>query len=232
MAKSGQLTAVIMAKLPRPGQVMTRLAAPGGVTAEIAAEIAWSSLRCVLVRLQRHWPVVVAVTPDGAAESMAPGLGHAASGWLDQGAGDLGRRIDHVWRQVGAGVPVAFFGMDSPDVPEGHLDALEAELGRHDAVVGPTFDGGYWTLATDRYRPALIDSIDWGSDSVYDQTCQRAREAGVRLGVLPAWHDIDHPQDVIDLRHRLAHPGGSPEPLRELAQALDASCGPLPPPTP
>ena len=80
---------------------------------------------------------------------------------LDQGEGDLGRRLDRVWRAAGTASPIAFFGADSPDVPDAALREIPAALAECDVAVGPVEDGGYWTLAARRYQPRLLAGIDW-----------------------------------------------------------------------
>ncbi len=101
-----------------------------------------------------------------------------------------------------------------------------------DALLGPVADGGYWTLAARAVPLALLESIDWGTPAVYDQTHAAARAAGLRLADLPGWHDVDDTADLAALRRRLADPstaGDAPDPaLRSLARRLDALLGPAP----
>lgn len=138
---------------------------------------------------------------------------------VDQGTGNLEERLNHLWRGLGDG-PVVFFGTDSPDLPQEHLEAVAAALQDADAAVGPVDDGGYWCLAGVRYLPELLHGIDWGTPSVYHQTLQAARRADVRVAPLPAWHDVDTPADLAALRRRLTD---ATEPaLQRLAQDLQA----------
>jgi glycosyltransferase A (GT-A) superfamily protein (DUF2064 family) len=109
------------------------------------------------------------------------------------------------------------------------VDAIPAGLMQADVAIGPARDGGYWTLAAGRRLPQVVRRIDWGSASVYDQTCQRADEAGPTRAELPRWHDVDRPEDVRALRRRLAElagrtmPAGEPQrPLMRLAERIDA----------
>ena len=93
--------------------------------------------------------------------------------------------------------------------PERLLAEIPTALREADLAIGPTPDGGYWTLAAGRYQPAVVRQIDWGSADVYDQTCQRAAETGLVVATLPVWHDVDRPQDVASLRLRLETSEGS-----------------------
>ncbi|MFW6060888.1 MAG: TIGR04282 family arsenosugar biosynthesis glycosyltransferase [Phycisphaeraceae bacterium] len=192
-----------MAKRPVPGRVKTRL--QPRCSPRQAAEVHAAMLRYVLARVAAHvaagaW--VLALDGNGADESAV--TVDVPAGWrtVDQGAGDLGERLDHVWQAVGQAA-VVFFGVDCPDVPAAALRAIGPALASHDAAVGPVEDGGYWTLAAGRYLPPLLEGIDWGSPSVYDQTVAAASRAGLHLSALPRWYDVDAPPDLAALQRRL-----------------------------
>ena len=220
------LNVVLMAKGAVPGRVKTRLTrGVEAVSPDQSAAVHAAMLEAVLARLEL-WvrdsgggKVHLVLAMDDPA--LAPA---AAVGWrvMDQGAGDLGQRLDHVWRDCvdrGDGEAVVFFGVDCPDVPAQALAAIAEVLEKHDAAVGPVDDGGYWTLASRRYAPGLIADIDWGTAVVYDQTCAAAERLGLSLHRLPTWHDVDEPADLAGLRQRLA---SAEEPaLRRLAERLD-----------
>jgi rSAM/selenodomain-associated transferase 1 len=217
--------AVVMAKRPEPGAVKTRLVDAAVLGPVEAAVVAAAMLRCTVRRLASRGPVVLALTPDGCGPAVVGTMGLPDMPTVDQGDGDLGRRLDRVWRAVGPDRPLAFFGADSPDLPEAHLDRIDPALDAADAAVGPTGDGGYWTLAARAHQPALLREIDWGTGLVYDQTLQRAASAGLVIQPLPRWDDVDDARGLAALRRRLeaaAERLDRSDPLRELAEALRA----------
>jgi rSAM/selenodomain-associated transferase 1 len=221
------VTVIVMAKHPRTGSAKSRLRA-AGYTAAAAERLAWAMLRCTVARVAHLGAVLVAVTPDGSAQSVLDEIDLPNVGGLDQGAGDLGMRLERAWSQTSK-APVVFFGTDSPDVPEAHLDEIPRALRRADVAVGPTTDGGYWALAAAAHDPRVLRGIDWGSRRVYHQTCLRAACSDLKLQPLPAWHDVDRPCDVVALRHRIdAALGNGDESaqsrghLRMLAETIDA----------
>ncbi len=224
----GDVTAVLMAKRPEPGAVKTRLVGPGGFAPEAAAQLSWAMLWCTAQRLCSASPrVILAVSPDGCGRELAEALGVEFTQIVDQGAGDLGRRLERGWEVVGGKEQIAFFGVDTPDVPVSALREIPHALANHDLAVGPTKDGGYWTLAAGAFHPEVIRGIDWGSDRVYDQTRQRAAEAGLEVYALPRWYDVDQPSDVEALSQRLeerlgSSPTGSVDEraLRRLAEQI------------
>jgi len=196
------LRLVVMAKRPVPGAVKTRLSSTGLVDPGRAAQLAGAMLRCFLDRIVDLGEVIVAITGEDAAEAVGPAPWEGLP-TMEQGAGSLGERIDRVWARLGSDRPVAFFGGDSPDVPADALAAIAPALDTHDVALGPSTDGGYWTLAASRHRPQLLRNIDWGGDCVYDLTCRHAMAAGLSVHRLPVWLDVDHPDDVHSLRRRL-----------------------------
>jgi rSAM/selenodomain-associated transferase 1 len=212
-----------MAKEPQPGRSKTRLVSPDGFTPNQAAAIAAAMLRCIVTRLVRYGRCILAVTPDGCGTRMIRELHLPPVEVIDQGAGDLGQRLDRVWGRQDPHQCIAFFGMDSPDVPASHLDAISRSLQSHDLAVGPTDDGGYWVLGARGYRPTVLHAIDWGTDRVYHQTRARAQRHQLGFHQLPAWDDVDTPDDVRRLIERLSPDGGVDDPaLVELHEALSA----------
>jgi uncharacterized protein len=198
---------VVMAKQPIPGRVKTRLSPDYSPYQAACAHAAM--LECVLGRLRMHLPGRHVLALDGGGEppkpQTDPGLAFeipAGYDVIDQGRGDLGGRLSHVWQAVGGGRAV-FFGTDSPDIPAPALSNLWQALERADAAIGPVEDGGYWCLTARRHAPKLLTGIDWGTQAVYHQTHQAARMADMTLLDLAPWHDVDTPSDLHALLDRL-----------------------------
>ncbi len=206
---------VVMAKPPVPGRVKTRLIGP--LTARQAAGVHAAMLECVLERLVEHiatpsrWqPVVAMDTPGLPAHGGSDNNSHlddaltVPPGWevIDQGDGDLGQRLAHVWQTLGAG-PAVFFGVDSPDIPAVALRAVTEALTAAAVAIGPVEDGGYWALAGRRFEGCLLSGIDWGTGTVYHQTLSAAQRAGLAITELQTWHDVDTPEDLAQMRRRI-----------------------------
>lgn len=221
-----QATVLIFSRYPQPGKVKTRMTPP--LTSQEAAELHLASLRTVcenwqsqLAGLQacRDLTSVLLVTPDERVDDLAAMLaGSVAESWA-QGDGSLGERLCRATdRAFAAGADaVLMIGADSPTLPAKlMMDALTA-LASHDAVLGPTRDGGYYLLGLRRPIPLLFDRIDWGTDRVAEQTRQRALEVGVDLAEVRSWYDLDR---FDDLRPALGDLSASDEPLRPAAASL------------
>jgi len=136
---------VLFARAPRLGQVKRRLAR--GIGPAPALRFHLSTTATLLKKLNRdpRFCLWLAITPDDA--------GGIARAWpqagrvrvIGQGSGDLGRRMGRVFRDLPPG-PIVLIGTDIPELTMGDVrDAFRA-LGDHDAVFGPSPDGGYWLV--------------------------------------------------------------------------------------
>lgn len=198
---------VIMAKAPRAGRVKTRLAPllTPAESAELAARFfvdAASAARSLAPDL------VVAYSPPDGRASLEPLLeGRERARWLEQCDGDLGARLHAAFRHAATErfSPVVVIGTDSPTLPLSHLLAARDALARREAdlALGPTEDGGYYTVALRRPAPGLFDGVEWSTPRAFEQTARNAARLDLRTLVLPAWYDVDTPADLLRLRDEL-----------------------------
>jgi len=80
------------------------------------------------------------------------------------------------------------------------------ELESADAVIGPSWDGGYYLIGfrSGTFAPEIFAGMSWGTDGVLRCTLERLDAGGLRLAFLPLWRDIDTCEDLAALieRHR------------------------------
>ncbi len=180
----------IFLKMPQPGRVKTRLAQSLG--AEAACSAYQSLVDDLVSNLAGIGSVEIRVSPDDGR----PGeIGWLRDGWRvqGQGQGDLGERLDRGFRSAfEAGCRrVLAIGSDCPYVTEDLIrEALES-VAEDTLVLGPAPDGGYWLIGMGRHAAALFEGIEWSTESVFDATCQRAEQLGLRVQQLPVLEDID-----------------------------------------
>lgn len=201
---------LVFLKEPLPGRVKTRLAASVG--AEAAASIYRAMVRVLLRQLSglADCRVRFCYAPDDAGESVrfwilpeimdAPeiDLDHERVEFHPQGEGDLGARLVRATEAAFAEgyEKVAVIGSDCIEISSRWIHAALTQLnGRHDAVIGPSPDGGYHLLATSRPLPVLFAGIPWSSPDTCSATLARAAAHGLTAYVLPPLPDIDTPQD-------------------------------------
>ena len=198
----------IMAKLPVPGHVKTRLARTLGATAACKlyeAFIADLDARLAEERLAALW----FYTPNapGQLSHLVP---HAA-GVLPQRGPDLGRRMEAALDDAFARGywPVVLLGADVPHVPLQRVrHALDRLALGMEVVIGPAADGGYYLLALGTRAPELFREVHWGGPGVYQETMTRIRGGNLAVEELAPWFDIDVPEDLEKLRALLAAPDG------------------------
>jgi rSAM/selenodomain-associated transferase 1 len=183
---------IIMAKAPVAGRVKTRLASEKGLAT--AVRFARHRVAALVQRVGRdtRWSTTLAVLPDSATRSRAWPRGVPL---LPQGGGDLGQRMQ---RLLGRGPPgpVVIVGTDIPDVTRTHIAAAFALLGRHDAVLGPAEDGGYWLMGM-RRRPRIpraFAGVRWSGPHALGDTLANLR--GHSVALLPTLHDVDTAADL------------------------------------
>lgn len=190
---------VIMARAPRLGAVKRRLARDIGDLA------AWrfyrSTLFALLHRVGRdsRWTTMVAVTPDRAAADVRRTVA-ASTGVIGQGAGDLGRRMEHLLLTLPPG-PVVIVGSDIPDLGAGEVASAFDRLASADWVFGRADDGGYWLVGARRRRPPFrpFTGVRWSSAHTLADTV--ANLEGQRIAYLPVLSDIDTGADLARWRH-------------------------------
>jgi rSAM/selenodomain-associated transferase 1 len=193
----------VMAKLPVPGKVKTRLCPP--LSPDQAAGLA----RCFLqdrvdqiVALETVEPIV-AFTPGDQGEALRRLLPHDVR-LVPQNGADLGARLDRLLTDLlaeGRAGAVAV-DADSPSLPTAFLRRACARLlqGDVDVTVGPCEDGGYYLIGLRRPAPELFRSMPWSTPAVLGETLERVRRLGLRLELLPSWFDVDRGDDLARLK--------------------------------
>lgn len=186
---------VLFVKEPRPGRVKTRLGREIGMV-----EAAWwfrhQAARVIRRLDDPRWHLVLAVSPD--REGLASRIWPAHLPRWPQGRGDLGDRMSRVFRQMPPG-PVIIAGADVPELRRAHIAEGFRLLGRHDAVIGPAPDGGYWMIGLKRGAQAvpagMFDRVRWSTDHAMADTLTSLRPLETATGPLLA--DVDRAKDLL-----------------------------------
>ncbi|MEM8731433.1 MAG: TIGR04282 family arsenosugar biosynthesis glycosyltransferase [Pseudomonadota bacterium] len=187
-----QQTLVVMVKLPRVGQVKTRL---GRDIGHVLA--AWWFRHQVAGLLRRlrdpRWQIVLAVAPD--ADGLRCRVWPADLPRRPQGRGDLGARMARALRSVVG--PVCLIGADIPAVRPVHLSRAFAELRRHDVVLGPATDGGFWLIGCAPQRglpPGAFDKVLWSTEQALSGTLATLSDR--RVALVDTLSDVDTAADL------------------------------------
>lgn len=227
---------VVLSKFPTPGKVKTRLTVgQDALTPTQAAAVHRASLIHLLSRLTALAPnrLILCFDPPDAAPAFSTLLSptpNLSPELLPQSPGDLGQRIASAHIQISASPtspssPTLYLGVDSPDLPDSHLLAAAHHLTLAPTTLGPTPDGGYWTIGLHPNLPIgdLLHGIPWSSGNEYRATLERFAQSGYPCRPSPEWDDVDHPADLNRLLGRLSQ-STSPQD-RALHTALQGAIG-------
>lgn len=142
---------VLFMKAPIPGTVKTRLTPR--VTMDEAADLYRAFIVDTLHQAQRiaGTDLFVAWTPDDGRTELLNALGGPGGpdvNWLRQRGSHLGERLSNAFaafRKAGWKKTVVLGG-DSPLLPREYVEEAFEALDRHDVVLGPADDGGYYLI--------------------------------------------------------------------------------------
>ena len=219
---------IVFAKNPVPGTVKTRL--QRRYSPDQAAAI-YRAFILDVIESAGAAPAdqrVLAYAPSDAVEAMATLVG---DNWRlrPQADADLGARMSQAAADsFSEGADrVVILGTDAPSLPDARLTRAFDLLRTTDVVLGPSTDGGYYLVGLSQPFPEIFDGIDWSTEHVFRQTVDRIRSAGLRLGLLPPWYDVDTPDELEFLRTHLdaARHAGEPIGLPNTIAALE-ECAP------
>ncbi len=197
---------VLLAKYPDAGRVKTRLGQTIGMEAacEVHRELTESTWAAMTgcAAFQALW---IAMDPPDRRNAYRSWFGPGPR-LVPQAEGDLGMRMQALMRDLmdrGFG-RVVLIGSDCPGLNADRLNRAAGELRKHDLVLGPTEDGGYYLIGVNRIHPELFRGISWSTDRVLQQTLARARGLGLRIRLLPRLMDVDDEAGLRRWRERTA----------------------------
>jgi rSAM/selenodomain-associated transferase 1 len=204
---------LLFLKAPVRGGVKTRLAA--GLGDDAALELYRNFVSDILETIENSGlPCIAFFYPPDAEAMVSDWLGPRHR-HLPQEGTDLGERMKNAFKRVFQEEQdrAIIIGSDIPDLPTRLLNEALESLGRHDCVIGPAFDGGYYLIGFSKagFRPGVFDNIAWSTEGVYADTMRRLKRDGAMVHVLPLRRDVDAIDDLRDFFARNRdHPERAP----------------------
>ena len=191
-----------MAKAPVPGTVKTRLRRPP----EEAAALQAALIRDTVEKARVVGSVTVAATPPERLDLVEPLLPEGVRLFAQRGE-DLGERMldaaQHLFEE--GPEPVLILGTDAPPLPPACIEEAARALQAHDAAIVPSEDGGYVLIGLKSPHETLFRDIAWSTETVYGETRQKVRSAGLSIHEGETHYDIDTPEDLARLEAELVH---------------------------
>ena len=195
---------ILFTRYPEPGTTKTRMISRLGDVG--AAELQRRMTEHIISRITKcsgmHSTPLEIRFEGGNHHLMAAWLGTEFD-YCPQGNGDIGIRMRRALEDgFGSGYEsVTIIGSDIPDITGDIVQKAFDGLKKHDLVLGPAADGGYYLIAMQksvfiRANPKLFNGIHWGTDEVLSQTLGAAEELGLSYFLLDTLDDVDRPEDL------------------------------------
>lgn len=194
MRKEGTNTAVIVfIKNPELGKVKTRLAKSVGDDKALA----------IYMQLMEHTRLQMLGVEGVERYVFYSSFVDEDDDWLPidfkaklQVEGDLGDKIKAAFREVFEVVDQAIIiGSDCAQLDSSHIQSAVDQLEKHDVVIGPTLDGGYYLLGMNGNYETLFEDINWSTETVLQETINKANQQTISVKLIDKLSDIDYIED-------------------------------------
>lgn len=189
---------IIFVKAPEKGAVKTRLAASLGDTTVLALYKAFVSDLMEMLKKGKY-PLQIFFYPPDAEAKIDEWLGSSYH-YAPQRGDDLGERMANAFHETfQQGFQSAvLIGSDTPDLPGSFIDEAFLSLKEHDAVIGPSIDGGYYLIGfrAGTFLPTAFEGIPWSTTEVFRKTTEILSDKEYQIHLLPKLRDIDTIHDL------------------------------------
>jgi hypothetical protein len=195
-SRSGAAVAIcgiaVMAKASAPGRAKTRLVPP--LSYDEAAALNTAFLQDVTDNMLL------------AARNAAPGAGIAAyAAYGPPGSEDFFRQ--------NFSTTIGLIPAWLPNFGDCLYHTISEIFARgHATAVVLNADGGYYLLGLKAPHRRMFDDIAWSTESVAEQTLERAREIKLDVHLLPEWYDVDDIDCLRRLHGELHRPESASRP--------------------
>lgn len=194
---------IIMAKVPRAGNVKTRLQPI--LDAEQRCSLAEAFLADTINKTKNLCDqLIIAHTPTGEANYFSQ-FDTENLITIEQRGEDLGARMSNAFDFAFSELSetnIVMIGTDSPTFPPEYIADAFASLEKNaDLTLGEATDGGFYLIGLRENHHRLFESIRWSTTTVYQQITRNIADLNLNLNNIPAWYDVDEPEDLI-LLHR------------------------------
>jgi rSAM/selenodomain-associated transferase 1 len=206
---------IVFAREPIPGAVKTRLIPLIGAAG--AARLADAFVRDALAKaakVEGVLRVLAGDSPDGVNRSgyFRRISRRYGAELIDQGQGDLGRRMARALARYSHPAGAVLIGTDTPSLPLWFIREAIDDLRHAPVVIAPALDGGYYLAGVRGPVPDIFGPLNWGGKRVMSQTLARLRRLKVAYRLGRWWYDIDRASDLELLAEALVGRGRIPCP--------------------
>jgi hypothetical protein len=209
LGAGGMKSFYLAAKAPLAGQAKTRLGESIGMGAAArlyAAFLRDLAERFAAARFETGWFLA-----PGARQHLSPLIGSMPRVRTQRGDSWAARQAN-LFRDCVAGgeSQVVLAATDSPQLTPSRVAEAFAALERHDAVFGPTHDGGYYLVGMRGFHD-ILEGVDMSTERALHQVLAMAQEKHLDVALLDLEFDVDTAEDLeglvdeVEARADLAH---------------------------
>ena len=184
---------IIFIKNPQPGKVKTRIAATTGdeKALEIYKHLLQYTCRITKDLPQDKWLFYSEFIDE--KDSWSNDIYHKQI----QSGDDLGQKMLNAFKFCfdKGYEKISIIGSDMMEISASTLHNAFAQLKKHDIVIGPAKDGGYYLLGMNKLHPILFQNKSWSTSTVMTDTLADSKKLGLTHYELPTLCDIDTEAD-------------------------------------
>jgi rSAM/selenodomain-associated transferase 1 len=189
---------IVFARLPRPGEVKTRLGSVIGMekAASVYDELAQKAFEAGSKLQSTGVSVYLFFDPQADEQSVRRWIGRSFI-YIPQDGTTLGDRMRNAFDRTfhDGATQTAVVGTDIPGLTDVIVKEAFDLLAQNDLVIGPATDGGYYLLGMHTPAKDLFTEIPWSTNGVFSLTMSKARALGLSVGTLQELVDIDQEED-------------------------------------
>lgn len=194
---------IIMAKVPRAGNVKTRL--QPFLSAEQCILLSEAFLEDAINKAKRIGEKLMIAFSPADERGYFDKFGDENLILTEQKGSDLGERMFNAFQFALSqnSDSAVMIGTDSPTFPADYIEQafefLELET---DAVLGKTVDGGFYLIGLRKLNREIFENVAWSSGKTFEQTYRNIMKLDLHLREVPSWFDVDEKNDLLKLKEQ------------------------------
>lgn len=200
---------IIMAKVPRAGNVKTRL--QPYLSDEQCRTLAEAFLADAIDKTRSICDELMIAFAPADEENYFAKFAARNLILVAQTGADLGEKMANAFASAfksNLNAGVLMIGTDSPTFPAKFIeDAFNRLESGAEVVMGKSADGGFYLIGLRENHPGLFEQIKWSSPKVFGQMTGNINSLNLELKTLPEWFDVDTPEELRRLREEILSDG-------------------------
>ena len=196
-------TIIIMAKVPRAGNVKTRL--ESFLSQKQCVSLSEAFLEDAVNKVQAQQSrLIIAFSPPPERDYFAK-YEVVDFTLIEQTGSDLGEKMFNAFQFAFSNDSdaIVMIGTDSPTFPVEFIERAFVYLDKTDVVLGEAEDGGFYLIGLRTLNKKIFENVVWSSANTFEQTRKNIEKIGLSLSLLPTWFDVDVPADLAKLQNSL-----------------------------